>query len=212
EGLDEMVRSIMKDKSEDFETPTQGKTSGEADISSEGLEAAETLSKVLTQRTKTYTRKVNTRLRRKLDVDEVSTGEGINTGFTDVSTPFTDVNTAFKEIKSGDDEVNSGDESIFPSPKNGQREGKEVLEEKSQSKRTKKQIREEQASLVEIYYKEEDWDSVRAKLEANRDMSSKVLSIDFSSDDFTKKMVELINEKKRLYKEQREREIEETDL
>ncbi|GJT78765.1 ribonuclease H-like domain-containing protein [Tanacetum coccineum] len=43
------------------------------------------------------------------------------------------------------------------------------------------------------YYTEEDWDSVRAKLEANRDLSSKVLSIDFSSDDFAKKMVELIN-------------------
>ncbi|GJQ93027.1 hypothetical protein Tco_0004166 [Tanacetum coccineum] len=143
EGLDEMVRSIMKDKSEDFETPTQGKTSGEADISPEGLEAAETLAKVLTQRTKTYTRKVKTGLRRKLDADEVSTGEGINTGFTDV-------NTAFEEIKSGDDEVNSGDESIIPSPKKGQREGKAVLEEKSQSKRTKKQIREEQASLAEI--------------------------------------------------------------
>ncbi|GJW90286.1 hypothetical protein Tco_0167839 [Tanacetum coccineum] len=55
------------------------------------------------------------------------------------------------------------------------------------------------------YYTEEDWDSVRAKLEANKDLSSKVLSIDFSSDDFAKKMVELINEKKRLYKEQRER-------
>ncbi|GKD89300.1 hypothetical protein Tco_1364807, partial [Tanacetum coccineum] len=39
-------------------------------------------------------------------------------------------------------------------------------------------------------------DSVRAKLEANRDLSSKVLSIDFSTDDFAKKMVELINEKK----------------
>ncbi|GJR82198.1 putative ribonuclease H-like domain-containing protein, partial [Tanacetum coccineum] len=51
---------------------------------------------------------------------------------------------------SGDDEVNSGDESIIPSPKKGQREGKAVLEEKSQSKRTKKQIREEQASLTEI--------------------------------------------------------------
>ncbi|GJW03226.1 hypothetical protein Tco_1562082 [Tanacetum coccineum] len=241
EGLDEMVRSIMKEKSEEFETPTQGKTSGEADISPEGLEAAETLAKVLTQRTKTYTRKVKTGLRRKLDADEVSTGEGINTGFTDV-------NTAFEEI-------NSGDESIIPSPKKGQREGKAVLEEKSQSKRTKKQIREEQASLAEIvrlqaqeeaenarkaelerqdaliakrvqdelelsetqknrmaqvqeaakYYTEEDWDSVRAKLEANRDLSSKVLSIDFSSDDFAKKMVELINEKKRLYKEQRER-------
>ncbi|GKE94140.1 hypothetical protein Tco_1578995 [Tanacetum coccineum] len=48
EGLDEIVRSIMKEKSEEFETPTQGKTSGEAYISPEGLEAAETLAKVLT--------------------------------------------------------------------------------------------------------------------------------------------------------------------
>ncbi|GJT49055.1 hypothetical protein Tco_0975212 [Tanacetum coccineum] len=214
--------------------------------SPEGLEAAETLAKVLTQRTKTYTRKVKTGLRRKLDADEVNTGEGINTGFTNV-------NTAFEEI-------NSGDESIIPSPKKGQREGKAVLEEKSQSKKTKKHIREEQASLAEIirlqaqkeaenarkaeqqrqdaliarrvqdelelsetqknrmaqvqeatkYFTEEDSDSVGAKLEANRDLSSKVLSIDFSSDDFAKKMVELINETKRLYKEQRER--EETDL
>ncbi|GJQ99442.1 putative ribonuclease H-like domain-containing protein [Tanacetum coccineum] len=131
-----IVKLVKKEKSEEFETPTQGKTSGEADISPEGLEAAETLAKVLTQRTKTYTRKVKTGLRRKLDADEVSTGEGINTGFTDV-------NTAFEEI-------NSGDESIIPSPKKGQREGKAVLEEKSQSKRTKKQIREEQASLAEI--------------------------------------------------------------
>ncbi|GJW49938.1 hypothetical protein Tco_0091289 [Tanacetum coccineum] len=116
--------------------------------------AAETLAKFLTQITKTYTREVNTGLRRKLDADEVRT--------------------------------------------EGQREERQVLEEKSQSKRTKKQIREEQASLTEI-------DSVRAKLEANRDLSNKVLSIDFSSDDFAKKMVELINEKKRLYKEQKER-------
>ncbi|GKD09599.1 hypothetical protein Tco_1189284 [Tanacetum coccineum] len=139
EGLDEMIRSLMKDKLEDFETLTQGKTSGEADISPEGLEAAETLAKVLTQRTKTYTRKVKTGLRRKLDADEVSTGEGINTCFTDV-------NTAFKEIKSGDDEVNSGDESIIPSLMKSQREGKAMLEEDSQSKRTKK--RSEKSKLV----------------------------------------------------------------
>ncbi|GKF69822.1 hypothetical protein Tco_0202879, partial [Tanacetum coccineum] len=50
-----------------------------------------------------------------------------------------------------------------------------------------------------------EFSQVRAKLEANRDLSSKELSIDFSSDDFAKKMVELINEKKRLYKENRER-------
>ncbi|GJS68140.1 hypothetical protein Tco_0682705 [Tanacetum coccineum] len=119
EGSDEMVRSILKDKLEDFETPIQGKTSRVADISPEGLEAAKTLAKVLTQRTKTYTRKVKTGLRRKLDAGEVNTGEGINTSFTDV-------NTAFEEIKSRDDEVNYGDESIIPSPKKGQREGKEA--------------------------------------------------------------------------------------
>ncbi|GJR75413.1 hypothetical protein Tco_0087778 [Tanacetum coccineum] len=101
EGLDKMVRSIIKEKSKEFETPTQGKTSGEADISPEGLEAAETTAKVLTQRTKL--------------------AQGKLSGL------------------------------------------------------------------------------------ANRGLSSKVLSIDFSSDDFAKKMVELINEKKRLYKEQRER-------
>ncbi|GJV96335.1 hypothetical protein Tco_1547912 [Tanacetum coccineum] len=158
-------------------------SAGEADISPKGLEAAETLTKVLTQRTKTYTRKVKTRLRRKLDVDEVNTGKGINTGFTDV-------NTAFEEI-------NSGNKSIIPSPKKGQREGKAVLEEKSQSKkkkRQKKQIRGRAKCFAKIdelelsetqknmmaqvqeaakYYTEEDWDSVRAKLEANRDMSQK---------------------------------------
>ncbi|GKF91787.1 hypothetical protein Tco_0275488 [Tanacetum coccineum] len=116
--------------------------------------------------------------------------------------------------------------SIISSPKKVQRERKAVLEEKSQFKKTKKQIREEQASLAEIVrmQAQEEAENARkaelerqdaliakrvkdeAKLEANRDMSSKVLSIDFSSDDFAKKMVELINEKKRLYKEQRERE------
>ncbi|GJQ99484.1 hypothetical protein Tco_0522469 [Tanacetum coccineum] len=194
EGLDEMVRSIMKEKSEEFETPTQGKTSGEADISPEGLEAAKTLAKVLTQRTKTYTRKVKTGLRRKLDVDEVSIGEGINTGFTEV-------NIAFEEI-------NSGDESIIPSPKKGQREGKAVLKEKYQlqaqeeAENARKSEQQRQDALItkrvqdklELsetqknrmaqvqeaakHYTEEDWDSVRAKLEANRDLSSKVTERD----------------------------------
>ncbi|GJY00906.1 hypothetical protein Tco_0359058 [Tanacetum coccineum] len=86
---------------------------GEVDISPEGLEAAETLAKVLTQRTKTYTRKVKTRLRRKLDADEVM-------------------------------------KSVMSLSKKVKEKGKGVLAQKSQSKRTKKQIREEQASLAEI--------------------------------------------------------------
>ncbi|GKB90316.1 retrotransposon protein, putative, ty1-copia subclass [Tanacetum coccineum] len=187
EGLDEMVRNIMKDKSEVFKTPTQGKTSREADISPEGLEAAETLAKVFTQRTKTYTRKVKTGLRRKLDADEVSTGKEINTGFTDVSTAFTDVNTAFEEI-------NSGDERIILSPKKGQREGKAdaLIAKRMQNELELSETQKNRMAQVQEaakYYTEEDWDLVRAKLEASRDLSSKVFSIDFFSDDFAKKML-----------------------
>ncbi|GJY70476.1 hypothetical protein Tco_0474179 [Tanacetum coccineum] len=60
EGLDEMVRSMMKDKSKVFKTPTQSKTLREEDISSTTLEAAKTLSKVASQRTNTGFEEVNT--------------------------------------------------------------------------------------------------------------------------------------------------------
>ncbi|GKF83154.1 hypothetical protein Tco_0244810, partial [Tanacetum coccineum] len=117
-------RHVFLTDSEDEDAENSSKHG--RNLQEEGLEEVKTLVKVLTQRTKTYTRKVKTGLRKKLDADEVSTGEGINTGFTNV-------NTAFKEI-------NSSYESIIPSPKKGQREGKAVLEEKSQSKKTKKHI------------------------------------------------------------------------
>ncbi|GJV39034.1 hypothetical protein Tco_1417474 [Tanacetum coccineum] len=191
EGLDEMVRSIMKEKSEEFETPTQGKTLGEADISPEGLEAAETLAKVLTQRTKTYTRKVKTGLRRKLDADEVNTGEGINTGFTDV-------NTAFEEI-------NSGNESIIPSPKKGQREGKAVLEEKSQSKKTKKQIREEQASLAEIVRlqaQEEAKNARKAELERQDALIAKRVQDELELSETQKNRMAQVQEAAKYYTEE----------
>ncbi|GKC82774.1 hypothetical protein Tco_1138491, partial [Tanacetum coccineum] len=218
-----LIDSEDEDAENSFKQGRNLQEEGEADISPEGLEAAETLAKVLTQRTKTYTRKVKTGLRRKLDADEVNTGEGINTGFTDVNTAFKEIKSRDDEVntkltmgkaivklvkkvkkmevvlkrrhvvltdsenedvensskqgrnlqeecldemvrsimkdksedfetptqgktsgeadispegleESGDDEVNSSDESIIPSPKKGQREGKAVLEEKSQSK------------------------------------------------------------------------------
>ncbi|GJT09838.1 hypothetical protein Tco_0856880, partial [Tanacetum coccineum] len=78
---------------------------------SEGLEAAETLAKVLTQRTKTYTRKVKTGLRRKLDADEVSTGEGINTGFTDVNTAFEKLISVMKHNSISKSELEQFDNS-----------------------------------------------------------------------------------------------------
>ncbi|GJS97051.1 hypothetical protein Tco_0804019 [Tanacetum coccineum] len=67
-GLDEMVRNMMKDKSEVFKTPAQGKTSGEEDIIL-NLEAAKTCQ-------------------------DISTSfEDISIGFEDISTGFEEVNT-----------------------------------------------------------------------------------------------------------------------
>ncbi|GJY60733.1 hypothetical protein Tco_0461390, partial [Tanacetum coccineum] len=83
-------------KEDVFETH-KGKDSGEANISSSGLQAAETL-----------------------------------------------VQSASEEIKSGFTNISSGEVRV------SQRKGNEVLEEQPQPKRSKKQIREEEASLAEI--------------------------------------------------------------
>ncbi|GKB15601.1 hypothetical protein Tco_0849524 [Tanacetum coccineum] len=115
-----------------------------------------------------------------------------------------DVNTAFEEIKSGDDEVNSGDESIIPSPKKGQREGKAMLEEKSQL-----QAQEEAENARKAELQRQDAliaKRVQDELELSETQKNRMAQVQEAANDyFAKKMVELINEKKRLYKEQRER-------
>ncbi|GJT60217.1 hypothetical protein Tco_1003750 [Tanacetum coccineum] len=80
EALDEMVRNMMKDKSEVFKTPTQSKTSREEDISPTTLEAAKTLSKVASQRTKSVDKGKRYKKRKE------SKGKDISTGFEDIST------------------------------------------------------------------------------------------------------------------------------
>ncbi|GJY11588.1 putative ribonuclease H-like domain-containing protein [Tanacetum coccineum] len=117
-----------------FETP-KGKDSGEANISPSGLQAAETLVQVASQKTKTYTRRVKFGLKKKLDV-------GVSSG--DRKSAFEEFKSASKEIKYGFTNISSGEVRV------SQRKGNEVLEEQPQPKRSKKQIREEEASLAEI--------------------------------------------------------------
>ncbi|GJZ99784.1 hypothetical protein Tco_0672335 [Tanacetum coccineum] len=220
-------------KSEVFETPKQGKSSRETEISPQGLEAAETLAKVLSQ-IKTKRRNVKTRVRRRLDAKDISTG------FEDVSTGFTDIKSASEKVSSSGEHVS-------------QREGNAVLEETPQTKRTKKQIREEQASLAEIariqdddeaenarrkelkrqdelavkrlqeelelseaqkkrmtqvqkaaqFYTEEDWDTIRSKLEANAYLVKEIAGEDVSEADYAQRMVGLISQRRKLIAEQK---------
>ncbi|GJX39965.1 hypothetical protein Tco_0254955 [Tanacetum coccineum] len=89
---------------------------------------------------------LNSRRRHRIDHDGVALCLRRLLHVEDVSTGFEDVSTGFTDIKSASEKVSSGGEYVSAS----QREGKAVLEETPQTKRTKKQIREEQASLAEI--------------------------------------------------------------
>ncbi|GJW53780.1 hypothetical protein Tco_0097865 [Tanacetum coccineum] len=215
-----------------FETP-KGKDSGEADISPSGLQAAKTLVQVTSQKTKTYTRSVKSGLKKKLDV-------GVSSGDRKFK-------SASEEIKYGFTNISSGEVRV------SQRKGKEVLEEQPQPKRSKKHIREEEASLAEIariqaqeaaeterkaklqrldaldakrlndefemseqqrkravevqqqaqYYIEEDWDLIRARMEASTELRKSVFGTDIDAEDYAKKMVELVEKRRREIREQK---------
>ncbi|GKB20310.1 hypothetical protein Tco_0854233 [Tanacetum coccineum] len=79
--------------------------------------------------TKTYTRRVKSGLKKKLDVGVSSDGRKFK--------------SASEEIKSGFTNISSGEVRV------SQRKGKEVLEEQPQPKRSKKQIREEEETDIQ---------------------------------------------------------------
>ncbi|GJZ73923.1 putative ribonuclease H-like domain-containing protein [Tanacetum coccineum] len=53
------------------------------------------------------------------------------------------------------------------------------------------------------FYTEEDWDTIRAKLEANTEVVKSLQGESIRNDDFAKRMVEMINKKKQFYAEQK---------
>ncbi|GJZ71524.1 hypothetical protein Tco_0635375, partial [Tanacetum coccineum] len=194
----------MKEKSTDFFTPT--KDSGEAqeeEISPTILEAANTLSKVASHGgSKVKSTDKGKRYRRKAR----SLAKNINIGL-DVEE---EINIGIKDVNTGSTKVDSGTAS-----KRGQRKGKNpVVEEDIQAThKTKEQIRQEEAGLEEAikeealseqqkkkkakvqfeaqFYTEEDWDAIRAKLEANAELTKDVLGKDLHEQDFAKRMVEM---------------------
>ncbi|GKC66876.1 hypothetical protein Tco_1099474 [Tanacetum coccineum] len=187
ENSSKQGRNLQKDESKVFETPKQGKSSGETDISPQGLEAAETLAEALSQ-IKTKRRNVKTGVRRRLDAEDVSTG-------------FEDVSTGFTDIKSASEKVSSGGEHVSAS----QREGKAVLEETPQTKRTKKQIREEQASLAEIariQAEEEAENARREELKRQDELAAKRLQEELELSEAQKKRMAQVQEAAQFYTEE----------
>ncbi|GKC45337.1 hypothetical protein Tco_1063059 [Tanacetum coccineum] len=244
-----LVRESMKEKDIDFVTPTKISASGEVqeqDISPTTLEAAKTLSQVISQKAKStdkgirYKRKTRSK---SIEKDFNTGNEDFNTGSLGVSTGSGPVSTP---------SVVQTINVIIPSPIKSQREGKAPMttEEIQATKRTKAQIQQEEAGLAEAmrlqalqeeeaarqvhldaliakriseeeelseqqkkrkaevqeaaqYYTEEDWDTIRAKLEANAELTKSLQGESMTSEDFAKRMVEMINQKKKFYAEQK---------
>ncbi|GJQ99938.1 hypothetical protein Tco_0522923 [Tanacetum coccineum] len=212
-----LVRESMKEKSTDFVTPT--KASGEAqeeEISLTILEAAKTMSKVASQSvSKAKSTDKGKRYRRRTR----SMAKKIDTGLDDeeeINTGREEINTGIEEVSTGSTKVDSGTAS-----KRGQREGKApmVEEDIQATRKTKEQMRQEEAGLEEAIKlqaqldeevikqihldKMEDWDAIKAKLEANAELKKDVLEKDLSEQDFAKRMVDMVNQRKKHFTEER---------
>ncbi|GJX64075.1 hypothetical protein Tco_0298418 [Tanacetum coccineum] len=137
EGLDEMVRNMIKDKSKVFKTPTQGKTLREEVISPYNLLKQLNLWQMLLLR------------------DWQKEEELMRT-----------------------------------------KEKEEELTEQQKQRKAQVQFKAQ-------HYTEEDWDDIRAKLEASAELIKNVLVKELPEEDFAKKMVELVNQRKKFFAEER---------
>ncbi|GJS30403.1 hypothetical protein Tco_0491023 [Tanacetum coccineum] len=150
------------------------------DISPTTLEAAKTLSRVASQKPKS-----------------IDKGRSIK-----VSTVSGQVSTVSEQVSTVSGQVSTDSiKKSIPSPDKGQREGKAPMIIEEAPKKTKEQILQEGC----LHYTDEDWDLIRAKIEANAELSKSVLGSGLQGEDFAKKMVELVNQRKKHFAEERAR-------
>ncbi|GJY00575.1 hypothetical protein Tco_0357593 [Tanacetum coccineum] len=224
---------------------TKVNTSGEEqveEISPNTLEAAKTLSKVASlksrsidkgrrykRRKETKGKKVVSSLDFQEEVDDVA--EQVNTAGEEVNT-VSEINTGSIKLNTGIEQASTVGED------KGQREGKAPMLSEETPKKSKEQILQEEASLAEAirldslqkeeeakqihldallaqriaeeeelteqqkkrkaqvqfeaqHYTNEDWDLIRAKLEANAELSKSMLGSELQGEDFAKRMVDL---------------------
>ncbi|GJY34935.1 hypothetical protein Tco_0419404 [Tanacetum coccineum] len=201
----------------DFVTPT--KPSGEAqeeEISPTTLEAAKTLSKVASQRSKSVDK--GKRYKRRKE----SKGKDIDSGFEDISTGFEerpkgrksfeeDIQATHKTKEQLRQEEAGLEEAIKLQAQLDEEVAKQIhldkmiaqrmAEEEALTEQQKK--RKAQVQFEAQFYTEEDWDTIRAKLEANAELSKDVLGQDLPEQDFAKRMVDMVNQRKKHFAEER---------
>ncbi|GJW72829.1 putative ribonuclease H-like domain-containing protein [Tanacetum coccineum] len=200
-----LVRESMEEKAADLITPTKISASGE-------VVSQRARSTDKGKRYKRKTRKIDKEISTGLDVEvEVSPGRviissgsaGVNTGSTLVSTP-----SIVQKIRQEEADLAESMRLQALQDEEAARQvhldallAKRISKEQELSKQQEKRKAEVQEAAQ--HYSEEDWDNIRAKLEANAELVKDVLGENVTSDDFAKIMVEMINQKKKYYDEQK---------
>ncbi|GKB77598.1 hypothetical protein Tco_0944493 [Tanacetum coccineum] len=216
-----LVRESMKEKSTDFVTPT--KALGEAqeeEISPTILEAAKTLVKAkkidiglnAEEEINTGREEINT------GIEEVSTGiEELSTGSTKVDSSTAskrgqregkapmveeDIQATHKTKEQLRQEEAGLEEAIKLQAQLDEEVKKHIHFDKMVAQRMAKEEalseqqkkRKAQVQFEAQFYTKEDWDTIKAKLEANAELSKDVLGQDLPEQDFAKRMVDMIKE------------------
>ncbi|GJW36807.1 reverse transcriptase domain-containing protein, partial [Tanacetum coccineum] len=78
---------------------------------------------------------------------------------------------------------------------------KRMAEEEALTEQQKK--RKAQVQFEAQFYTKEDWDAIKAKLEANAELTKDVLGKDLPEQDFAKRMAEMVNQIKKHFAEER---------
>ncbi|GKC30241.1 hypothetical protein Tco_1037535 [Tanacetum coccineum] len=180
------------------------------DISPTTLEAAKTLSRVASQKPKSidkgrrYKRRKETKGKKVVTSlnfqEEVNTAKGVNTGSIKVSTVSRQEEASLAEaIRLDTLEKEEEAKQVHLDSLLAQR----IIEEEELNEQQKK--RRAQVQFEAQHYTDEDWDLIRAKIEANAELSKSVLGSDLQGEDFAKKMVDLVNQRKKHFAEERAR-------
>ncbi|GKE81492.1 hypothetical protein Tco_1551492 [Tanacetum coccineum] len=195
--LGRIFKYIDDDPLVSFVTPT--KPSGEAqeeEISPTTLEAAKTLSKVASQRSKSVDKGKRYKRRKEFKGKD-----------------FEDINQLVLIEAKGKEKEASLAEAIRLQNLEEEETSKQVhldallakrLAEEEELTEQQKQ-RKAQVQFEAQHYTEEDWEAIRAKLEANAELAKSVIAKYMSEEDFAKRMVDLVNQRKKYFAEEREK-------
>ncbi|GKA94751.1 hypothetical protein Tco_0816789, partial [Tanacetum coccineum] len=157
------------------------------DISPNTLEAAKTLSKVASLKPRSIDKGRRYKRRKeakgKKVVSSLDFQEEVNTGAEQVNTA--------QVVSIGSTKLSTDSEQVS------------TVEEEELNEQQKK--RKAQVQFEAQHYTNEDWDLIRAKIEANAELSKSMLGSELQREDFAKKMVDLVNQRKKYFTEERAR-------